>query len=88
MTQIEEMPPTDTEVGNFTEKAVTRGQSGLLLVWHYEKTNLKPKIQGTAVMAQFFNLKKSRKCDFQKENGKQKISFSKFCMNTFFSFPL
>lgn len=70
MTQIEEMPPNDTELGNFTEKTGPRGQSGLLLVCLYEKSNLQKKILTTEVTAQFFNLKKE-KYSFQKEDGKQ-----------------
>lgn len=44
MTQMEVLPPNDTEVGNFTKKAGTMGQSGLLLVCLYEKSNLQAKI--------------------------------------------
>lgn len=45
MTQIEELPPNDTEVGNFTEKAGTRGQSGLLLVCTMRKAIYKQRFK-------------------------------------------
>lgn len=89
MTQIEEMPPSDTKVGNFMEKAGTRGQSGLLLCVSMRKAIHNQRFKQQQNFFSVFQLEKRNKYDFLKEDGKQnRISFNKFCMNTFFSFPL
>lgn len=39
-------------------------------------------------MAQVFNLKKQRNKTFKRKMENKMKYFTKFCMNTFFSFPL